>query len=297
MPVPEIFDHISVGVGDIERSAQFYDAVLKPLGLRRLAADGTVAIGFGSHRPEFWIDIPLDETRRATSSPGTHVAFTAPSREAVDLFFAAAIDSRGKGEGGPGLRPEYGDDYYAAFVLDPDGHKIEAVFRTPERSNPIGIGPATEGFYTPNRYFLVRGASEGASPLIALDAALLAAGIGNINIVKLSSILPAGANLIKHPKLHDGTFVGVAYATFSSQKSGATIAAAVAIGHPTKKDHVSVIREYAGEVDQHIAETNARSLAQSALIARGLEVDHIDTIAVQHRVGECGCVLAGVVEI
>jgi len=116
--------HLSLAVTDLARSAAFYDAVLAPLGYVQVWADET-AVGYGppGSGDEFAIKL-----RKKTSVPGDgfHVAFTAPSREAMNNFYQAALTHGGKDNGGAGLHPEYGPDYYAAFVFDPDGHRIEA---------------------------------------------------------------------------------------------------------------------------------------------------------------------------
>jgi catechol 2,3-dioxygenase-like lactoylglutathione lyase family enzyme len=124
-----VLDHISIGVTDLKRSAAFYDAVLESLGLRQVFRDGDLAIGYGISEPWFWIDIPLDVNRPVTAGNGTHIAFKAQNREAVHSFHALALKHGGHDASKPGLRPHYGPDYYGAFAFDPDGHKIEAVFR------------------------------------------------------------------------------------------------------------------------------------------------------------------------
>ena len=123
--------HVSLGVSDLERAAAFYDAVLTPLGYRRTFEVDGVAIAYGDKFPDFWIGAPLDRSRPASAGNGTHVAFSSPSQESVAQFHAAALDSGGVDEGAPGPRPEYGPDYYGAFVRDPDGNKIEACLRLP----------------------------------------------------------------------------------------------------------------------------------------------------------------------
>ncbi|HLK25242.1 MAG TPA: VOC family protein [Caulobacteraceae bacterium] len=118
--------HISFGVRDLARSQRFYDAVLGALGYVRLFSNEHFA-GYGaagSADEQFAIKLYPDAA--SPPGPGFHLAFAAPSRAAVDGFHAAAVRFGGKDEGGPGLRPQYGEDYYAAFVLDPDGHKLEA---------------------------------------------------------------------------------------------------------------------------------------------------------------------------
>lgn len=124
--------HLSLGVSDIERAVTFYDAVLAPLGYVRVWSDlrpggSNQAVGYGvrgggdrlalKHRPE----------GQRPPGPGFHVAFAAPHREAVDAFHRVALQHGGRDNGGPGLRQHYGPHYYAAFVVDPDGHNIEAV--------------------------------------------------------------------------------------------------------------------------------------------------------------------------
>lgn len=129
-----MIDHVSLGVGDIAASRAFYDAVLAPLGYRR-RYDLDDASGYGASAPHplkeqalpFWIG---HEPAGATLSG--HVCFAAPSRAAVEAFHAAALAAGGRDNGKPGLRPHYHAHYYAAFVIDPDGHRIEAVRHTPE---------------------------------------------------------------------------------------------------------------------------------------------------------------------
>ena len=129
-----MLDHIGVAISDIGRSEAFYAAALKPLGIAKIfeygpdkTDSGGTAIGFGKDgMPFFWIG---DNER---VGEGTHVAFNAPDRAAVDAFFEAAIAAGGKDNGGPGLRPKYHPNYYGAFVLDPDGINVEAVSHKPE---------------------------------------------------------------------------------------------------------------------------------------------------------------------
>ena len=123
--------HVSLGVSDLARAAAFYDAALTPLGYRRTFEIEGLAIAYGEELPEFWIGGPLDRGRPATAGNGTHIAFAAPSREAVAQFHASALESGGVDEGAPGSRPEYGPDYHGAFVRDPDGNKIEACLNRP----------------------------------------------------------------------------------------------------------------------------------------------------------------------
>jgi catechol 2,3-dioxygenase-like lactoylglutathione lyase family enzyme len=124
-----MIDHLSLGVADLGRSRVFYDAALAPLGYRRLF-DVDDASGYGAALPAplreqalpFWVG---QDTGRIGLSG--HVCFTAARRAAVDAFYEAALAAGGRDNGAPGLRPQYAPTYYGAFVLDPDGHNIEAV--------------------------------------------------------------------------------------------------------------------------------------------------------------------------
>ena len=123
-----MLDHVSLGVSDIERSRKFYDQALRPLGIERLYAEGETASGYGIGRKAFfWIG------QKEASQTGSHVAFAAEDRATVDRFHQAALAAGGRDNGQPGLRPHYHNDYYGAFVLDPDGHNIEAVCRRAQK--------------------------------------------------------------------------------------------------------------------------------------------------------------------
>ena len=119
-----MIDHTGIGVADVGRSATFYDAALKALGMRRtmqMPEDvGSDGVGYGFDYPVFWID------RFHPHSVRQHTAFVAKSRAEVDAFHAAALTAGGTDNGAPGQRRPH---YYAAFVLDPDGNNMEAVFR------------------------------------------------------------------------------------------------------------------------------------------------------------------------
>jgi catechol 2,3-dioxygenase-like lactoylglutathione lyase family enzyme len=119
-----ILSHVSVGVTDIPRARKFYDNVLATLRIRMMVEfEGA---GYGREFPEFWIGPPHDGQAMSPGN-GTHICFSAASKEEVDAFHAKALELGGSDEGQPGLRPEYLPNYYAAFVRDPDGNKIEAV--------------------------------------------------------------------------------------------------------------------------------------------------------------------------
>jgi catechol 2,3-dioxygenase-like lactoylglutathione lyase family enzyme len=116
-----MLDHVSLSVSDFGRSQAFYDRALAPLAIKVMMG-GEGFAGYGDSRPFFWIG-----GGAAGASGAAHVAFTAQSRGVVDAFHAAALAAGGKDNGAPGVRAHYHPDYYGAFVLDPDGHNIEAV--------------------------------------------------------------------------------------------------------------------------------------------------------------------------
>lgn len=120
-----MIDHISVGVRDLERSVRFYEAALAPLGLTRLVTR-PATIGFGKNYPEFWINFRVGMAQVPAES-GTHICLRAKATAHVDAFHAAALATGGRSDGAPGLRPHDRVRYYAAFVIDPDGNRIEAV--------------------------------------------------------------------------------------------------------------------------------------------------------------------------
>jgi len=120
-----MIDHVSIGVADLERAATFYEAALAPLGLTRLIAR-PATVGFGKTYPEFWINLRAGMPPVPPES-GVHVCLRTRTTAAVDAFYAAALASGGRSDGPAGPRPEYHASYYAAFVFDPDGNRIEAV--------------------------------------------------------------------------------------------------------------------------------------------------------------------------
>jgi catechol 2,3-dioxygenase-like lactoylglutathione lyase family enzyme len=123
-----VFDHLSVGVSDLDRSVGFYDACLAPLGLVRLWRQGRAA-GYGP--PGYTAEAPFAVVAGGEDAwapgRGSHIAFAAASRGAVDRFHAAALEHGGVDDGPPGIRERYDPGYYAAFVRDPDGRRVEAV--------------------------------------------------------------------------------------------------------------------------------------------------------------------------
>ena len=130
-----LLHHLSLGVVDIEAAAQAYDAALAPLGYVRVWSDlrpgeGGQAVGYGQQGGGDKLALKQVSRAEPLSCPGFHVAFAAPSHESVAAFHAAALAAGWRDNGGPGLRPHYGPDYYAAFVIDTDGHHLEAVCKT-----------------------------------------------------------------------------------------------------------------------------------------------------------------------
>ena len=121
-----MIDHISIAVRDIKAAEVFYTALLAPLGLAKLREWPDAAIGYGKKYPEFWINRRAGMTPVAQDS-GVHICLRAVSADAVEAFHAAALAGGGTSDDAPGPRAEYNDRYYAAFVRDPDGNRIEAV--------------------------------------------------------------------------------------------------------------------------------------------------------------------------
>ncbi len=136
-----MLDHINIRVADYERSKKFYQAVLAPLGYT-LAMEGASGAGFGKEFiPDFWIKqgepgsskVAVGTSEEAgCGGPAVHVAFAGADRKTVDAFYSAALAAGGRDNGAPGVRPNYHPNYYAAFVLDPDGYNIETVCHKPE---------------------------------------------------------------------------------------------------------------------------------------------------------------------
>jgi catechol 2,3-dioxygenase-like lactoylglutathione lyase family enzyme len=117
--------HVSLGTSNLPRARAFYDPLMQQLGLRR-TLDVEEAVGYGAGITVFSLNLPADGGK-ASPGNGVHVAFEVEHREAVDGFFRVALANGGTSAGEPGLRPEYDRHYYAAFVLDPDGNKLEAL--------------------------------------------------------------------------------------------------------------------------------------------------------------------------
>ncbi len=123
-----MIDHVSIGVRSAEASKPFYDAAMEPLGYS-LLSEGAGSLGYGGDSVSLWVNT-ADAPVPAARGSGLHFCIAAPSRESVDRFHAAALAAGGKDNGAPGLRADYGPDYYAAFVIDPDGYRLEAYCST-----------------------------------------------------------------------------------------------------------------------------------------------------------------------
>ena len=120
-----MIDHVSIAVRDLAAATSFYEAVLAPLGFTRLETR-PATVGFGKKYPEFWINLRVSMGSIAADS-GAHVCIRARTTDIVDAFHAAALVAGGESDGAPALRPQHGEGYYAAFIRDPDGNRIEAV--------------------------------------------------------------------------------------------------------------------------------------------------------------------------
>lgn len=119
-----MIDHLSIGVRSVKAAKRFYDAVLAPLGYR-LLQEYPAALGYGDGHAELWL-LEAERPVPADAASGLHLCFSAPSRAGVDAFHQAALKTGGTDNGKPGLRADYGPDYYAAFAIDPDGYRLEA---------------------------------------------------------------------------------------------------------------------------------------------------------------------------
>ena len=127
-----MIDHVSLGVRDLARSQRFYDAALRPLGLVRIVDFEGRGSDYGSAPTSLGVEFTITEESGVVSSRGMHICFLARDRDAVATFHNAALANGGRDDGAPGLRPQYHASYYGAFVLDPDGHRVEAVCHAPK---------------------------------------------------------------------------------------------------------------------------------------------------------------------
>ena len=132
-----MLDHVSFGVSDLDRSRRFYDAALRPLGLVRTVDFGGRGSDYGAMPGQLGVELTITVEAGVAPLPGMHVCLRAPDRASVRAFHAAALAAGGRDDGGPGVRARYHPDYFGAFVLDPDGHRIEAVCHAPERATVV----------------------------------------------------------------------------------------------------------------------------------------------------------------
>jgi len=123
---PSIISHVSIGTNKFDAAIAFYDSVMPTIGAKRVM-EISGAVAYGKTFPEFWVQIPHDD-KVAQIANGSHFAFLAPTKAAVDEFWKAAISAGAVDDGKPDPRPHYGEPYYGCFVRDLDGHKIEAMF-------------------------------------------------------------------------------------------------------------------------------------------------------------------------
>ena len=119
-----MINHVSIGVHDVAKAKRFYDAALKPLGYACLS-ESAGSLGYGREAAALWV-IAAERPVPPEAKSGLHFCFDAPTRKSVDAFHAAALGAGGRDNGKPGLRADYGPDYYAAFAIDPDGYRLEA---------------------------------------------------------------------------------------------------------------------------------------------------------------------------
>jgi catechol 2,3-dioxygenase-like lactoylglutathione lyase family enzyme len=120
-----MFDHVSLGVRNMARSRRFYDSALAPLGFAALSV-GADSLGYGKAAVALWLSVSASPVP-ADPKSGLHFCFSAPSRAAVDEFHRAGLASGERDNGAPGLRGDYGPTYYAAYIVDPDGYRLEAL--------------------------------------------------------------------------------------------------------------------------------------------------------------------------
>jgi catechol 2,3-dioxygenase-like lactoylglutathione lyase family enzyme len=118
-----VIDHVSVAVSDIAAAVRFYETLLATIGMVKLEVR-PATVGFGKTYPEFWVNLRAGEVQ---TSSGAHVCFRARTSAMVDAFHAAALAAGGSSDGSPGLRPHHGEGYYAAFIRDLNGNRLEAV--------------------------------------------------------------------------------------------------------------------------------------------------------------------------
>ncbi len=150
-------------------------------------------------------------------------------------------------------------------------------------------------FKTPTKYFLVSGAADGYTPLNAFDGALLQAGIGNTNLVKMSSIVPPHCKLVAPIALPLGALVPAAYASITSDVPGEMISAGVAVALPEDENKNGLIMEYSAKGERHKIEEIVRNMAVEGMKLRGWKIKDLNSIAIEYKIKKIGAVLAAVV--
>lgn len=148
---------------------------------------------------------------------------------------------------------------------------------------------------TPTIYYMTTGSSEGFTTLNAFDGALMDAGIGNTNLVKMSSICPPRCTMVDSVNLPHGSLVPVAYAGITSENPGELISAGVAIAFPEDENHAGLIMEYSASGGKCAIEEKVRLMAEEGMKMRGKTIREIRSIASEHKVDKCGCAFAAVV--
>ena len=150
-------------------------------------------------------------------------------------------------------------------------------------------------FKTPTQYFLVSGASDGYTPLNAFDGALLQAGIGNTNIIKMSSIVPPHCQRISPIALPPGALVSAAYAALTSDVPGEIISAGIAVALPEDENQNGLIMEYSAKGERAKIEEIVRNMAMEGMRLRGWKIKDLKSIAIEYKVKKIGAALAAVV--
>jgi arginine decarboxylase len=156
-----------------------------------------------------------------------------------------------------------------------------------------------KGFFLPKRYFLTCGYGRGNSELVAFDSALITAGVADLNLIKLSSIVAPGCVRINPVKIQPGSFVGVAFAKNIGTHTGEMISSAIAVGHPKDKSRASLVMEYSSSMDEEHTEKMVREMVKQGLDNRMLDIDNIESTAVSCVINEItyAATFAAVVEL
>lgn len=161
----------------------------------------------------------------------------------------------------------------------------------------VDVPASASGFFVPSMYFLAAGAGDANQELVAFDRALINSGVADVNLVKLSSIVPPYCQRVNPLALQPGSFVGVAFAQLKSSKRGQLIASAVAVAHPTDPDRPSLVMEYSDFASCKEVQGIVIEMAKTGIESRGLRVSHVDSISIAHIVDVVGATFAAVIEI